>query len=157
SAARMAMMAMTTRSSISVKAVPMDTNLVFGTTQLPGECSALVDMRRICAYAFTASRLFRNAKEQRRNHDPITLSILVVLVPPISKLPFNCSRTMSSPPFARRSSFPNLKGTKERVGVFKAQQESDFAQFHGGLCQIMTGKFAARIFHELLEGDACIS
>src|SRR5947208_13371955 len=55
------------------------------------------------------------------------------------------------PPFARRSSFPYLKGAKERVGVFKAQQEGGFVQFHFALFEIMTGKFAARIFDELLK------
>ena len=64
---------------------------------------------------------------------------------------------MPSAPFAGRSSFPNLKGTKERIGVFKAQQERGFVQFHGALFQIMTGKFAARLFNELLKGDACVS
>src|SRR5437867_13427137 len=64
---------------------------------------------------------------------------------------------MSSPPFAGRSSFPHVKGTKERIEVFKAQQEGGFVQFHGALIQIMTGKFAARIFNELLKGDPCAS
>src|SRR2546426_12527129 len=64
---------------------------------------------------------------------------------------------MSSPPFAGRSSFPHVKGTKERIDGFKAQQEGGFAQFHGALFQIMTGKFAARIFNELLNVDACSS
>ena len=64
---------------------------------------------------------------------------------------------MLRPPFPRRSSFPHVKGTKERIDVFKAQQEGGFVQFHSALFQIMTGKFAARIFNELLKGDACVS
>src|SRR6266568_1119621 len=67
------------------------------------------------------------------------------------------ARKMSSPPFARRSSFPHLKGTKERIGVLKAQQEGGFVQFHGALFQIMAGKFAAGIFNELLESEARVS
>ena len=43
-----------------------------------------------------------------------------VLLLAIANLPFDC-RAMPGPPFARRSSFPYLKGAKERVGVFKAQ------------------------------------
>src|SRR6266542_1962285 len=78
-------------------------------------------------------------------------------MPPISTERFDCGGTMSSPPFAGRSSFPKVKGTKERIGVFKAQQESGFVQFHGALFQIMAGKFAARVFNELLKGDACVS
>ena len=63
---------------------------------------------------------------------------------------------MSSPPFARRSSFPHLKGTKERIGVLKAQQEGSFVQFHGALFQIMARKFAADIFNELLKRYASV-
>ena len=68
----------------------------------------------------------------------------------------DCGGTMSSPPFARRSSFPPLKGAKERIGVFKAQQEGGFIQFHRALFQIMAGKFAARIFNNLLKSEASV-
>src|SRR5882672_416422 len=68
-----------------------------------------------------------------------------------------CGRNMSTPPFGGRSSFPSLKGTKERIGVFKTEQEGGFVQFHAALFQVMTGKFAARIFNKLLKGDACVS
>jgi hypothetical protein len=34
--------------------------------------------------------------------------------------------------------------------------EGGFVQFHGALFQIMAGKFAARLFNELLKGDACV-
>ena len=63
---------------------------------------------------------------------------------------------MSSPPCAGRSSFPGLKGAKKRIGVFKAQQEGDFAHFHAALFQIMMGKIVARLFNELLKGDASV-
>ena len=49
-----------------------------------------------------------------------------------------------------------LKRAKERIGVFKTEQEGGFVQFHGALFQIMAGKFTARIFNELLKGDACV-
>src|SRR6185369_179369 len=62
----------------------------------------------------------------------------------------------ASPPFAGRSPFPLVKGTEERIGVFKTQQEGGFIQFDGAFLQIMVGKFAARVFNELLKGDACI-
>src|SRR5580765_7808067 len=65
--------------------------------------------------------------------------------------------TVSSPPFAGRRSFPLLKGTKERIGVFKAQQKGGFVQLHSPLFQIMVGEFAARLFNELLKGNACVS
>ena len=60
-------------------------------------------------------------------------------------------------PFGGRSSFPNLKGAKERIGIFKAEQERGFIELHGALFQIMPGKFAARVFNELLKGHACVS
>src|SRR6266576_383208 len=66
-------------------------------------------------------------------------------------------RTMSSPPFAGRGAVPHLEGTKERIGIFVAEQEGGFVQFHGALFQIMTGKFAPRVFNELLKGDPCVS
>ena len=49
-----------------------------------------------------------------------------------------------------------MKGAKKRIGVFKAEQEGGFAQFHAALFQIMMGEFAARLFNDLLKGDACI-
>lgn len=61
-----------------------------------------------------------------------------------------------SPPFAWRGSFPTLKGTEERIGVFKAEQEGDFGQFHGALFQIVAGKFSSRLFYELLKGETCV-
>src|SRR4030095_13165627 len=63
----------------------------------------------------------------------------------------------TSPPFGGRSSFPLMKGTKERIGIFKAQQEGRFVQLHGALFQIMAGKFTACISNELLKSDACVS
>jgi hypothetical protein len=36
-----------------------------------------------------------------------------------------------------------MKGTKERIGIFKAQQKGGFVQLHGALFQIMAGKFTA--------------
>src|SRR6266511_67546 len=75
----------------------------------------------------------------------------------VSSFSSMCGRNMSTPPFGGRSSFPTLKGTKERIGVFKTEQEGGFVQFHGTLFQIMARKFEARIFNELLKGDACIS
>src|SRR6185436_6776884 len=75
----------------------------------------------------------------------------------ISTCRFGCGGPMSSPPFGRRSSFPTLKGTKERIGVFKAQQKGGFIQLHSPLFQIMVGEFAARLFDELLKGNARVS
>ena len=61
------------------------------------------------------------------------------------------------PPFAGRSSFPVVKGAEERVGVFKAKQEGGFVQLEGALFEIMTRKFTARLFHNLLKGDTRVS
>ena len=47
-----------------------------------------------------------------------------------------------------------MKGSKERVGVLKAQQEGGFIQFHRALSQVITGKFAAGLLNELLKGEA---
>src|SRR5437763_5952392 len=64
---------------------------------------------------------------------------------------------MPGAPFTRRSPFPKLKSTIKRIRIFKAQQERGFVQFHGPLLQKMMGKLTARLFDELLKGNACIS
>ena len=60
---------------------------------------------------------------------------------------------MPGAPFPRRSAFPDVKGTKERVGIHVAQQEGGFVQFNGALLEIVVREFAPRIFHQLLKGD----
>ena len=63
---------------------------------------------------------------------------------------------MPCAPFPGRRAFPSLKGAKERVGIFVAQQEGGFVQFNGAVSQIVVRQLASGFFHQLLERDVGI-
>src|SRR3974390_2116759 len=63
---------------------------------------------------------------------------------------------MPCAPFPRGSAFPSLKGSKERIGMLVAQQESGFVQFDGAMLEVVVRQFAPGVFDQLLEGDVGI-